>query len=99
MDDVYRFTNMNKAYPKNVYPHPKIDTLVDNTSGHHILNFLDAYSEYNQIPMYPSNLNKMAFIIEETNYYFEVMSFGLKNDGPHTKKLMDKIFLIRLVNA
>ncbi|XP_015970355.1 uncharacterized protein LOC107493832 [Arachis duranensis] len=46
------YTNLNKAYPKDPYPLPNIDTLVDASSGYKYLSFMDAYSGYNQIPMY-----------------------------------------------
>jgi len=43
------YTNLNKACPKDSYPLPTIDQLVDGARDHHILSFLDAYSGYNQI--------------------------------------------------
>jgi len=86
------YTNLNKACPKDTYPLPSIDILVDGAAGHRVLNFLDAYSGYNQIPMYPSDKEKMAFITEEANFYYEVMPFGLKNVGATYQRLMDKVF-------
>ena len=38
------FTDLNKAYPKDCYPLPRIDLLVDATVGHSLLSFIDAYS-------------------------------------------------------
>lgn len=46
------FTDLNKACPKDSFPLPRIDKLVDSTAGHALLSFMDAYSGYNQIPMY-----------------------------------------------
>ncbi|XP_027337121.1 uncharacterized protein LOC113850777 [Abrus precatorius] len=43
------FTDLNKACPKDAYPLPNIDTLVDGAASHRILSFLDAYFGYNQI--------------------------------------------------
>ncbi len=43
------FTNLNKACPKDSFPLPRIDQLVDTTTGHELLSFMDAYSGYNQI--------------------------------------------------
>ena len=43
------FTDLNKAYPKDNYPLPHIDLLVDFTVGHQLLSFMDAFSGYNQI--------------------------------------------------
>lgn len=45
------FTDLNKACPKDSYPLPKINTLVDATAGHAMLSFMDAFSEYHQIPL------------------------------------------------
>ena len=47
------YTDMNKACPKDPFPLPCIDKLVDNSAGYKYLSFMDAYSGYNQIPMYP----------------------------------------------
>ena len=47
------FTDLNKACPKDSYPLPNIDALVDSASGCEMLNFLDAFSGYNQIKMHP----------------------------------------------
>ncbi|GMP99351.1 hypothetical protein CsSME_00046851 [Camellia sinensis var. sinensis] len=47
------FTSLNKACPKDNFPLPKIDQLVDATSGHERMSFLDAYRGYHQIAMYP----------------------------------------------
>jgi len=46
------FTNLNKACPKNSYPFPRIDSLVDNASGSRLLSFLYAFSGYNHIHMH-----------------------------------------------
>ena len=45
------FTYLNKACPKDSFPLPKIDSLVDSTVGHQLMSFMDAYSGYNQIQM------------------------------------------------
>ena len=47
------FTELNEACPKDSYPLPQIDLLIDATAGHELLIFLDAYSRYNQISMHP----------------------------------------------
>ena len=46
------FTNLNKACPKDSFPLPQIDQLVDAIAGQKLLSFMDMYSGYNQIPMY-----------------------------------------------
>ena len=46
------FTNLNKACPKDIYPLPRVDVLVDSTARHQLLSFMDAFSGYNQIRMH-----------------------------------------------
>ncbi|XP_068498312.1 uncharacterized protein [Phaseolus vulgaris] len=58
------FTDLNKACPKDSYPLPSIDALVDSASGCKMLSFLDAFSGYNQIKMHPRDESKMAFMTE-----------------------------------
>ena len=43
------FTDLNKACPKDSYPFPRVDVLVDFTARHQLLSFMDAFSGYNQI--------------------------------------------------
>nr|KYP67303.1 Transposon Ty3-I Gag-Pol polyprotein [Cajanus cajan] len=75
------YTDLNKACPKDAYPLPHIDALADGESVHRILSFLDAYSSYNQIPIYPPDEGKTAFITNSANFCYKVMPFGLKNAG------------------
>ena len=42
-------TGLNKACPKDPFPLPCIDQIVDSTSECETLCFLDAYSDYHQI--------------------------------------------------
>ncbi|KAL5541776.1 hypothetical protein UlMin_009486 [Ulmus minor] len=46
------FTDLNRACPKDSFPLPRIDQLVDATAGHELLSFMDAYFGYNQIRMH-----------------------------------------------
>nr|KYP45457.1 Transposon Ty3-I Gag-Pol polyprotein [Cajanus cajan] len=86
------YTDLNKACLKDAYPLPHIDALVDGAAGHQRLSFLDAYSGYNKIPMYPPDEGKTAFITDSANFCYQVMSFGLRNAGATYQRLMDKIF-------
>jgi len=85
------FTDLNKAYPKDSYPLPSIDALVDSASGCKLLSFLDAFSGYNQIKMHPMDEEKTAFMTERSCYCYRVMPFGLKNAGATYQRLMDKV--------
>ena len=53
---------------KDPYPLPNIDKLVDGSSGYESLSFMDAYSGYNQIPLYRRDESKTAFITDRGTY-------------------------------
>ncbi|XP_025618967.1 uncharacterized protein [Arachis hypogaea] len=89
---VRKNSDLNKACPKDAYPLPCIDKLVDNASSFNSLSFMDAYSGYNQILMHPEDQSKTAFITEHGNFCYRVMPFGLKNAGATYQRLMDKVF-------
>ncbi|RVW91248.1 Transposon Ty3-I Gag-Pol polyprotein [Vitis vinifera] len=74
------------------FPLPRIDQIVDSTSGQGMLSFLDAFSGYHQIPMSPDDEEKTAFITPHGLYCYKVMPFGLKNAGATYQRLMTKIF-------
>jgi len=86
------YTDLNKACPRDAYPLPNIDRLVDGATGNKVLSFLDAYSRYNQIPMAASDMDKTAFSTDDANHFYRVMPFGLKNAGATYQQLMDKVF-------
>ena len=73
------FIDLNKACPKDSFPLPRIDQLVDSTAGHKLLTFMDTFSGYNQIKMAKEDQEKTAFITSQGLYCSKVMPFGLKN--------------------
>jgi hypothetical protein len=86
------FTDLNKACPKDNFPLPRIDLLVDSTSGHQLLSFMDAFSGYNQIQMVEVDQKKTSFITDRGLYCYKVMPFGLKNAGATYQRLVNKMF-------
>jgi hypothetical protein len=44
---MYRLHNLNKATPKDEYPMPIADMLINNVSAHRVINFLDGNAGYN----------------------------------------------------
>ena len=56
------FTDLNKACPKDNFPLPMIDQLVNSTTGHKLLSFMDAFSRYNQILMDEYDQEKKPFV-------------------------------------
>ena len=57
------FTDLNKACPKDGYPLPKIDRLLDSTAEHTLLSFMDTNAGYHQIPLALEDQPHTAFII------------------------------------
>ncbi|XP_052113192.1 uncharacterized protein LOC127744804 [Arachis duranensis] len=86
------YSDLNKACPKDCFPLPNIDALVDAAACYRYLSFMDAYSGYNQIPMHRPDEDKTAFIMPGGTLCYKVMSFGLKNAGATYQRLMSKIF-------
>uniref|UniRef100_A0A2N9HPH6 Integrase catalytic domain-containing protein n=1 Tax=Fagus sylvatica TaxID=28930 RepID=A0A2N9HPH6_FAGSY len=75
------FRNLNKACPKDEFPLPNMDLLIDLATGHAMFSFMDGFSGYNQIFMSPRDAEKTAFRTPIGNFYYTVMPFGLKNAG------------------
>ncbi|XXG59774.1 hypothetical protein AAC387_Pa04g1796 [Persea americana] len=90
------FTDLNTACPKDNFPLPKIDQLIDATTGHNRISFLDAYRGYHQIPLFVPDQEKTAFITPRGTYCYKVMSFRLKNTGVTYKQLVTKMFQAQL---
>ena len=86
------FMDLNKACPKDSFPLPRIDQLVDSTAGHKLLTFMNAFSGYNQIKMAEEDQEKTAFITSQGLYCYKVMPFGLKNAGATYHRLVNKMF-------
>ena len=86
------FTNLNQACPKDLFPMPKIDQLVDATYGHPRMSFLDAFQGYHQIALALEDQGKTAFISPDANYHYTVMPFGLKNAGATYQRMMTRMF-------
>ena len=84
------FTNLNKACPKDPFPLPRIDQVIDSTAGCELLSFIDAYSGFHQIPLNPKDQIKTAFITLYGAYCYRVMCFGLRNAGATYQRCMQK---------
>jgi hypothetical protein len=79
------YTDLNKHYPKDPFPLPRIDQVVDSTARSVLLYFLDCYSGYHQIALHPDDEDKTSFIMPHGIYYYKVMTFGLKRPEQPTK--------------
>jgi hypothetical protein len=55
------FRDLNKACPKDNYPTPFIDQIIDECAGNEIFSFMDGFSGYNQISIRPEDQHKTTF--------------------------------------
>jgi hypothetical protein len=72
------YTSLNKHCPKDPFPLPHIDQIIDSTAGCARLSFLDAYSDYK---LKKEDEEKTTFITPYGVFCYQVMPFGLKNAG------------------
>jgi hypothetical protein len=88
------FHNLNKATPKDEYPMPIADMLINNASRHQIISFLDDNAGYNQIFMVEEDMSETVFHCPGFINLFEwvVMTNGLKNAGVTYQRATNLIF-------
>ncbi|XP_051132475.1 uncharacterized protein LOC127252363 [Andrographis paniculata] len=86
------FRDLNEACPKDDFPLPITELMIDATTGHEALSFMDGSSGYNQIRMAPEDEELTAFRTPKGIYCYKVMPFGLKNAGATYQRAMQKIF-------
>ena len=83
---------LNKACPKDLFPLPRIDQVVNSTLGCEALCFLDAYFGYHQIMMKEFDQLMTSCITPFRSFYYITMPFGLKNLGATYQRCMLKCF-------
>jgi hypothetical protein len=97
-DDRWRvcvdFRDLNRATPKDEYPMPVAEMLINAAASHKILSFMDGNAGYNQIFMALEDVNRTAFRVPGAVGLFEyvVMTFELKNVGATNQRAMNYIF-------
>jgi hypothetical protein len=85
------FTDLNKACPKDEFPLPIIDSLVDVTASSELMSLLDCYSGYHQIWMKKEDEPKTSFITPSGTYCYLRMPEGLKNAGGSFIRMTAKV--------
>jgi hypothetical protein len=88
------FKDLNRATPKDEYPMPIAETLINTATGNKILSFMDGNTGYNQIFMALEDIHKTAFRVPGALGLFEyvVMTFGLKNADATFQRAMNYIY-------
>src|SRR4051812_29767885 len=84
------YSGLNKHCPKDPFPLPRIDQVIDSTAGAELLCFLDAYSGYHQIRMKESDQKVTSFVTPFGTFCYVTMPFGLKNAGATYQRTMQK---------
>jgi hypothetical protein len=88
------FRDLNRATPKDEYPVPVAETLINAAVGNKILSFMDSNASYNQIFRAPEEIHNTAIRVPGVVELFEyvVMTFGLKNAGATYQRAMNYIY-------
>jgi hypothetical protein len=88
------FRNLNRATPKDEYPMPVAEMLINAAAGNKILSFMDGNAGYNKIFMASKDIHMTAFRVLGAVGLFEyvVMAFGLKNAGATYQRAMNYIY-------
>ncbi|KAI5323281.1 hypothetical protein L3X38_032353 [Prunus dulcis] len=95
------YRNLKEASPKDEYPMPMADMLVDGDAHNQMLSFMDSNAGYNQIMVAEEDIHKMAFMCPEHIGAFEytVMPFGLRNAGATYRRAMNSVFHDMIVHS
>jgi hypothetical protein len=86
------FHDLNKAYPKDNFPTPFINQIVDECAGCEAFSFMDGFSGYNQIYIKSEDQQKTSFIYPWGTFAYRKMPFGLKNVGAMFQRAMSFYF-------
>jgi hypothetical protein len=73
------FHDLNKACPKDNFPTPFIDQILNECAGSEVFSFMDRFSGYQQIQIKPEDQHKMTFIFLCSTFAHWKIHFNLKN--------------------
>jgi hypothetical protein len=74
------YKSLNKACPKDAFPLPQIDQVVDLNTWCELLSFLDAYSSTTRYP-HRGGQSTTMLITPFACFFYVKMPLGLKNTG------------------
>jgi hypothetical protein len=86
------FHDLNNACPKDNFPTPFIDQIIDDCTGHEALSFMEGFSGYNQIQIHPVDQYKTTFTTPWGTFAYRFMPFSLKNASATFQRVMTYIF-------
>jgi hypothetical protein len=86
------YRDINESCPKDNYPTPFVDQIVDDCAGRKIFSVMDGFSGYNQINIFPVDEHKTSFICHWGTFAYQKLSFSLKNAGAIFQRAMSYAF-------
>jgi hypothetical protein len=86
------YRDIKKICPKDNFPTPSVDQIIDDCAGSEIFSLMDGFSGYNQINIAPEDQHKMAFICPWGTFTYRKLPFGLKNTGATFQCVMSYAF-------
>jgi hypothetical protein len=86
------YQDINKACPKDNFPTPFVDQIIDDCAGSEIFSLMDGFSGYNQINIAPEDQHKTSFICPWGTFTYRKLPFGLKNAGATFQRAMSYAF-------
>jgi hypothetical protein len=86
------FHDLNKACPKDNFPTPFIDQIIDECAGCEAFSFMDFFLGYNQIQIKLEDQHKTTFIYPWGTFTYRKIPFGLKNAGATFQQAMSFAF-------
>jgi hypothetical protein len=86
------YRDINKACPKDNFPTPFVDQIVDDCAGSEIFSLVDGFSGYNQINIALEDQHKTTFIFPWDTFAYRKLPFGLKNAGTTFQRAMSYAF-------
>jgi hypothetical protein len=86
------YRDINKACPKDNFPTPCVDQIVDDCAGSEIFSLMDGFSGYNQINIAHEDQHKTAFVFPWGTFAYRKLPFSLKNVGTTFQRAMSYAF-------
>jgi hypothetical protein len=86
------YRDINKACPKDNYPTPFVDQIVDDCVGSEIFSLMDGFFSYNQINILSVYQHKTTFIYPWGTFAYQKIPFGLMNVGATFQRVMSYSF-------
>ena len=71
---------------------PRVEVVLEHVGKSSVISKIDLTKGYYQVPMYPDDVPKTAFICHQGKFEFLRMPFGVRNAPAVFQELMQKLF-------